>query len=126
MADESFVVLYGAWLTSLHPDLAEAHADLHRFVHVLVAPGVKTESEVRLLAEFDALVLRLPWLIRQRKRDPAFAAMSAALRATVKGAPSSTFSTWEPPDDVFSSSAQSSCDACRHFLRAVARQALVE
>ena len=125
MADKVFADQYEAWLASLHPELAEAHAELHRFVHVLVSPGAKTKAEARLLAEFDALVLRLPWLIRQRRRDPAFAAMAAALRATVHGAPSPTFSTWELPDAVLTD-AQSKCDACRHFARAAARQALTE
>jgi len=120
---DAFAKLYSAWLAALHPDLAEAYAELHRFVHILVPPGVKTPAEARLAAEFDALVLRLPWLLGQRKHESNFAEMAAALRgAFALGA------RWVPPDAAFggaqcaqSKCDASDCDACRHFLCAAAR-----
>ena len=128
MADAGFVEGYRAWIAGWRPDseLAAARAELHRFVSVLVSPGFKSVAERRQLAEFDELVRRLPWLISQ-ERSAGFDHMAAALRALVAGpAPAGKRSFWNPPKDAFDSAecAQSDCDACYHFLNAVARQVL--
>ena len=128
MAEAGFVECYRAWIASWLPDseLAAARAELHRFVSVLVTPGFKSVAERRQLAEFDELVRRLPWLISQ-ERSAGFDHMAAALRALVAGpAPAGKRSFWNPPKDAFDSAAcaQSDCDACYHFLNAVARQVL--
>jgi len=128
MADAGFVECYRAWIAGWRPDseLAAARAELHRFVSALLSPGFKSPAERRQLAEFDELVRRLPWLISQ-ERSAGFDHMAAALRALVAGpAPAGNYAFWHPPKATFDSAecAQRECDACYHFLNAVARQVL--
>lgn len=128
MADAGFVECYRAWIAGWRPDseLAAARAELHRFVPVLLSPGFKSVEERRLEAEFGALTRRLPWLIAQ-ERGAEFDRMAAALRDLAVGpVPSGKRSFWNPPNGAFDTAecAQSDCDACYHFLNAVARQVL--
>jgi len=128
MADAHFIECYHAWIAHLSPEseIVQARADLHRFVPVLLSPGFKSVAERRLEAEFDALTRRLPWLIGQ-ERGADFDRMAAALRDLAVGpVPSGNRSFWNPPRGAFDTPecAQHECDACYHFLNAVARRVL--
>ena len=111
-----FAQSYRAWVAGWRPgsELAEARAELHRFARVLVAPGAKSPAERRQLAEFDALVLRIPWLLDAQRGGAAYERMAAALRELTAALADSR--PWAPP----AAALDCGCDGCSHLLNAVA------
>jgi len=100
-----FTQCYRAWVAGWRPGsaLAEARAELHRFASAGAAAS----------ANFEALVLQIPWLIDAQRGEAAYKRMAVALREL--SATNADTQLWEPP-----ASLDCGCDACFHLLNAVA------
>ena len=127
-----WVASFREWVASFPPDseLAEAQRTLHQFVTVQLPPGIKTRAEARLEAAFDALARRLPGMVRDERRAPAFVAMASALRSLLatmgpdierRAATHGLASAWPGAAAAFD---HAQCDACYFFLDVATRQAL--